>query len=118
MHHHGRKQAVLPRWNKARFGNIARTKDYDVLPVFTSCRGSACVGTGTTLIIEKDGKAVGNGSLGGYCLECSEEIVQVNQEANQVRFVLDGSSGEQITAKLQNGVVLIEPLRPSSRQPL
>jgi len=44
--------------------------------------------------------------------------VQVHQEANQVRFVLEGRSGEQITAKLQNGVVLIAPLRPSSKQPL
>jgi hypothetical protein len=107
-----------PAGTRTRFGNIVHTKDYEVLPVFTSCRSSTCVGTGTMLIIEKDGKAVVNGSLGEYCLECSEETVQVNQEANQVRFVLQGGSGEQITAKLQNGVVLIEPLRhhhPESR---
>jgi hypothetical protein len=107
-----------PAGTKVRFGNIARTKDFEVLPVFTSCRGSGCVGTGTTLIIEKDGEAVVNGSLGEYCLECSEETVQVNQDANQVRFVLEGTSGEQITAKLQNGVVLIAPLRPLSIQTL
>jgi hypothetical protein len=107
-----------PAGPKARFGNIVRTKDYEVLPVFTSCRGSACVDTGTTLIIEKNGEAIVNGSLGDYCLECSEETSQVNRETNQVRFVLSGKFGEQITAKLQNGVVVIEPLRGSSRQPL
>ncbi len=107
-----------PAGPKARFGNIVRTKDYEVLPVFTSCRGSTCVDTGTTMIIEKNGETVVNGSLGEYCLECSEETAQVNQESNQVRFVLSGRSGEQIIAKLQNGVVVIEPLRASSRQPL
>ena len=107
-----------PAGPKARFGNIVRTKDYEVLPVFTSCRGAACVDTGTTLIIEKNGEAIVNGSLGEYCLECSEETAQVHQESNQVRFVLSGKFGEQIIAKLQNGVVIIEPLRSSSRQPL
>jgi hypothetical protein len=35
-----------------------------------------------------------------------------------VRFVLSGKSDEQIVAKVQNGVVLIEPLRASSQKPL
>ena len=107
-----------PATSKARFGNLVRTKDYDVLPVFIACRGAGCVTTGTILIIERNGESVVNGSLAEYCLECSEEAAQVNRDGNQVRFVLNGKSDEQIVTRLQNGVVLIEPLRPSSQKPL
>ena len=107
-----------PAASKVRFGNLVRTKDYDVLPVFTACRGPGCVTTGTILIIERNGVSVVNGSLAEYCLECSEEAAQVNRDGNQVRFVLNGKSDEQIVARLQNGVVLMEPLRASSQKPL
>jgi hypothetical protein len=112
------QKLFCPAGARARFGNLVRTKDYDVLPVFTSCRGLGCVDTGTILIIERDGQSAVNASLSEYCLECSEEAAQVNRDSNQVRFVLNGRSDEQITAKLQNGVLVMEPLRPSSHRPL
>jgi hypothetical protein len=70
------------------------------------------------LIIERNGQSTVNGSLSEYCLECAEEVAQVNRDANQVRFVLNSKSDEQIAAKLQNGVIIIEPLCPSSQRPL
>jgi len=112
------QKLFCPAVSKARLGNLVRTRDYDVLPVFTACRGPGCQNTGTVLIIERSGETTVNGSLAEYCLECSEEAAQVNRDGNHVRFVLSGKSDEQIVARVQNGVVLIEPLRASSQKPL
>lgn len=105
------------------FGEIIRTKDYDILPVYAKSGRSCCGEADTTLVVETRGRAAVIRSLESYCLECALDklgsaAVFVKWPQNEVHFQLGRTKGNQVAATFRNGAITVEKTKLDVNEPL
>lgn len=89
------------------FGDPIALKDFNVIPVYSDCAGSACGHPSTILLIESGEDVFFHIGLMPYCLPCGK-IVKVDPLRNEIDFMLGRSGGAtEFAAKFINGKVVV-----------
>lgn len=89
------------------WGKPIHLKDYNILPLYSSCSGSACTFSNTTLLIEAEDSLYFDMGLISYDLSAGK-VAKTDYDNNEVDFILNREGGaKQFAAKFINGKVVV-----------
>ncbi|MGH6710923.1 MAG: hypothetical protein ACREEK_18360 [Bradyrhizobium sp.] len=88
------------------FDDVVKTKNYNLIPLHSSCGGNGCPSQNVWLIIEKGSTALVKNVVED-CYGCELASVRTSSQADTVNFKIGNNKGYRLTASFRGGTLSV-----------